>query len=365
LCAGLYHGRENLLRNKAVIYILTALAAPLSFTSGIAAQEDFTHLYALENGATVTVYTPEGILSEMTVRDDAGNLVFYPEGGGLYYLIEDIDDPVIANKGSGEFLPVSEEYIVDALRDIEVPGSVLDMHVDIYILPLPRLFFISSSSSGCRIFMSPGVWEVPASTAAAIAAHEFGHCYQRRYLPEEDVGGWDSYLAIRGLTDEVLFNETGARMYRPSEIFAEDFRLLFGGELASVQGTAENPEIALPADVPGLASFMASLSGGLPAEQPDETFIASAGNYPNPFNPVTTIRATFNGPASGRDVTVSIYAADGSLVRDLGSSSVEGETFEKEWDGLTGTGARASSGIYFYRITAGAESRTGKMILVR
>jgi hypothetical protein len=303
----------------------------------------------------------------MTQRDAAGNLMFYPEGGGSYYLIEDISSPLITNKGAGEFFPMSEELVAQALRDIELDGRTVEMNIDVYILPMPRLYYMSSTSIGCRIFLSPGVWDISPYTVASIVTHEFGHCFQKAYLPAEDTEGWAEYLDIRGLLDDPVYAENSIHMNRPSEIFAEDFRVLFGGEMAVYPGTIENPDLAHPSDVTGLRDYMISLTGT--AAQVDVpaggAVIASVGNYPNPFNPVTTIRASFNGPEISRDVSVSIYAADGSLVRDLWSGTVSQQTFEKSWDGLNDVGSRAASGIYFYRVTAGTEFRTGKMLLVR
>jgi hypothetical protein len=367
LCAGLFCDRENLLKNKVLIYFVLALAAPLSAAPGSLRAEDFTHVYALDNGSTVRVYTPEGILSEMTRRDASGDLVFYPEGGGYYYLIEDISSPLIVNKGAGEFFPMSEEAVMRALREIGIDGRTVDMKIDVYILPMPRLHYMSSTSAGCRIFLSPGVWEVSASTTATVVTHEFGHCFQKAYLPDGDVEGWEEYLGMRGILDDPLYSESSIHMNRPSELFAEDFRILFGGELAVYPGSIENPYLAQPSDVEGLEEFMASLAGApvIAVVSPEDDLIESVGNYPNPFNPVTTIRADFNGPVTGRDISVRIYAADGSLVRDLWAGTISQATFEKTWDGMNDTGTRAASGIYFYRITAGPASRTGKMLLVR
>ena len=366
MCAGLFSGMENLLKNRVVIYILLALAAPLFTAPGTLRAEDFSHLYTLNNGTTVTLYTPEGILSEMTQRDASGNLVFYPEGGGYYYLIEDISCPLIVNKGSGEFFPMSEEVVLDALQEIDLDGRSVDMHIDVYILPMPRLYYMCSTSAGCRIFLSPGVWEVSASTVASVVTHEFGHSFQKAYMPDSDEQGWAIYLGMRGILDNPVYTESAIHMNRPSEIFAEDFRILFGGELAVYPGTIENPNLVQPTEVIGLETFMASLAGDAEVPVPSGgEVIASVGNYPNPFNPVTTIRADFNVPVIGRDVSVRIYAADGSLVKNLWSGTISQQTFEKTWDGMNDHGVRAASGIYFYRVTAGVDSRTGKMLLVR
>lgn len=367
MCAGLFCDWENLLKNRVVIYIILALAAPLFTAPGDLLAEDFSHFYTLNNGSTVTIYTPEGILLEMTQRDIDGNLVFYPEGGGSYYLIESTSSPHIENIGAGEFFPMSEEIILQALHEIDIGGRTVDMHIDIYILPMPRLYYMSSTSTGCRIFLSPGVWEISASTIASVVTHEFGHSFQKAYMPYGDVDGWATYLGIRGILDDPVYSEGAIHMNRPSEIFAEDFRILFGGELAVYPGNIENPNLAQPSDVAGLEDFMASLAGAAAvADIPSGgEVIASVCNYPNPFNPVTTIRADFNGPAIDRVVSVRIYAADGSLVRDLWSGTVSREIFEKTWDGMNEHGVRAASGIYFYRIAVGSDSHTGKMLLVR
>ena len=262
---------------------------------------------------------------------------------------------------------MSEETVMQALREIDIEGRMIDMRIEIYILPMPRAYYLCSTSTGCRIFLSPGVWEISASTTASIVTHEVGHCYQKAFLPYTDLEGWESYLGMRGILDDPVYTENAIHMNRPSEIFAEDFRVLFGGELAVYPGCIENPYLTHPVDVEGLDGFMASLAGpAVEAEVPaGDEIIASIGNYPNPFNPVTTIRASFNGPVNSRNVSVRIYAADGSLVRDLWSGTVSQEIFEKTWDGMNDYGARAASGIYFYRITADSEYRTGKMLLVR
>ena len=50
-------------------------------------------------------------------------------------------------------------------------------------------------------------------------------------------------------------------MNRPHEIFAEDFRALFGGPTANYSGTIENPGLVHPGAVPGLAAFFLNLTG--------------------------------------------------------------------------------------------------------
>ena len=88
-------------------------------------------------------------------------------------------------------------------------------------------------------------------------------------------------------------------------------------------------------------------------------------NYPNPFNPETWIPYQLAEPA---DVTVSIYAADGRLVRtlDVGHQSAglyESRSHAAYWDGRNALGEPVASGVYFYTLTAGDFTATRKMLI--
>ncbi len=85
-------------------------------------------------------------------------------------------------------------------------------------------------------------------------------------------------------------------------------------------------------------------------------------NFPNPFNPQTSIRYTV--PSSGH-VSLRVYDQRGRLVRTL----VDGAQKEGErvvvWDGRADDGARVSSGIYLYQLKAGELVEQHKMTLVK
>lgn len=80
-------------------------------------------------------------------------------------------------------------------------------------------------------------------------------------------------------------------------------------------------------------------------------------NYPNPFNPVTTI--SFEIPKD-EFVELKIYDINGREISTIISSKMESGTYTFNWDA-----AKVSSGIYFYKLTAGDFSETKKMILVK
>lgn len=82
-----------------------------------------------------------------------------------------------------------------------------------------------------------------------------------------------------------------------------------------------------------------------------------APNYPNPFNPSTTIH--FSLPQQAY-VMLKVFDANGSEVATL----VEDEIAAGEHH-VTFTPAAATSGLYFYRITAGKFSQTRKAIFIK
>jgi len=85
-------------------------------------------------------------------------------------------------------------------------------------------------------------------------------------------------------------------------------------------------------------------------------------NFPNPFNPSTTI--SFALPEVGK-VSLNIYNVQGQLVRTLVSGSYEAGIYNLQWDATNDYGVKVSSGIYFYRIQAENYVETRKMTLLK
>ena len=94
---------------------------------------------------------------------------------------------------------------------------------------------------------------------------------------------------------------------------------------------------------------------------------ALLANYPNPFNPETWIPYQL---AKAADVAITIYAADGSVVRtlalghqDVGKYHTRSEA--AYWDGRNALGETVASGVYFYTLTAGEFTATRKMLILK
>ena len=80
-------------------------------------------------------------------------------------------------------------------------------------------------------------------------------------------------------------------------------------------------------------------------------------NFPNPFNPVTTIR--FSLPYSC-DITLKIYNTVGEEVATLVNNELSSGSYKIDWDA-----SNFASGVYFYRLHAGEFTETKKLILLR
>ena len=88
-------------------------------------------------------------------------------------------------------------------------------------------------------------------------------------------------------------------------------------------------------------------------------------NYPNPFNPETWIPYQL---AKSADVTLSIYAVDGRLIRTLTLGHQPAGMYHTKnravyWDGKNQVGEPVASGVYFYTLTAGNFTATRKMLI--
>lgn len=89
------------------------------------------------------------------------------------------------------------------------------------------------------------------------------------------------------------------------------------------------------------------------------------GNYPNPFNPRTEIRYQLPAHPEPRPVRVTIFDLAGRAVALLVDSQQLPGSHGVTWDGNSEAGVPVSSGVYFYRVEAGNETATRKMVLLK
>ncbi|MCD4828061.1 MAG: T9SS type A sorting domain-containing protein [Candidatus Cloacimonetes bacterium] len=103
---------------------------------------------------------------------------------------------------------------------------------------------------------------------------------------------------------------------------------------------------------------------GIGVSVDEETIAALAvlSNYPNPFNPETTIVFSMVEPATA---DLAIYNVRGQRVRHFGAQSYDSGEHRITWNGADDSGRPVASGVYFFKIGSGRYTATKKMILLK
>ena len=115
----------------------------------------------------------------------------------------------------------------------------------------------------------------------------------------------------------------------------------------------------------GLAiKYTTSAADGYTANEDlvEQVQVTNLHNYPNPFNPGTTISFTVNKPGKAK---LNIYNVKGQLVKSLFSGSLIAGEQNFLWDGSDNNGISVGSGIYFYHFEMGNFKSIKKMLLLK
>jgi hypothetical protein len=247
------------------------------------------------------------------------------------------------------YSPMPLDEVVEAVREIGFPLEGLP--IDIVILPAPRIDLPASSAEGRVVLLSPGTCGYPREHVHYIVAHEIGHVLHHLLLPNPDDDLWHRYASLRGIDLEVA-RAASAHAERLDEMFAEDFRVLFGGDLARCGSGVENHSLADPQSVAGLEDFFLSI----PRAWENRLRLYAS---PNPFVERLQVEAfALDGPTEVN--LVAIYDVRGRLLRTIGPDPGAGSAVT--WDGRLDDGAPAAPGVYYAVIAAGASRGITKII---
>jgi len=125
--------------------------------------------------------------------------------------------------------------------------------------------------------------------------------------------------------------------------------------------------LSITSDDPDEQIVYVHLSGaGLPGTGSDDhdipLFTELKGNYPNPFNPTTSIDFALKNSGQTR---LEIFNIKGEKIHTLVNSYLESGNYSYEWDGRDDSDHRTASGIYLYRLKTGNFSTTKKMLMLK
>ena len=98
------------------------------------------------------------------------------------------------------------------------------------------------------------------------------------------------------------------------------------------------------------------------SEATTPTTFSLGANYPNPFNPTTTIPLAV--PAGAKDVDLTIFNVLGQPLRQVWTGPLPAGEHELTWDGRDAQGRPVATGVYVYRLQVGEQTRTRKMVKI-
>lgn len=304
----------------------------------------------VRNAPGIQVIPADEVLRDHVHTSQDGRLwFFHPDGTSTPFVLSTAD-PEILNPGDGSFHPADLTEVVRAIEMI--PASLIgDLQVRVFILPYPRAGLLSSSADDHGIYLTPGVREYTAAQIHFLVGHELGHSYHRAYLPDAEADGWNRYRELRGITDD-RFASNADHAFRPHEIFAEDFRVLFAGALGRGDGNVENREVIRPEGVHGLSKFLAGLSG-------NSIDAVAWLAYPNPLRRGDPLRLRGDAQLAAADAV--LLDVSGREVASL--PIVPG--LAGEWNVEASQLERLSSGAYWIRIRGARSSVTVPLRWIR
>ncbi|MFO7895307.1 MAG: C25 family cysteine peptidase [Candidatus Cloacimonadales bacterium] len=127
----------------------------------------------------------------------------------------------------------------------------------------------------------------------------------------------------------------------------------YSGTVLITSNDENNPTLEIDLDGTGM---------GVSADEMIPLVTELQGNYPNPFNPTTTIRYALS---SVENVNLEIYNIKGQKVKTLVNSEQEAGYHSVTWSGANNHNKQVASGIYFYKFQAGSTVSMRKMIMMK
>jgi hypothetical protein len=254
------------------------------------------------------------------------------------------DEPSFLNEDLGAVRILTGTYY-DDLTGIKVP-RVVATHPALEIGGLEPYVNIDA---GCPTIENLDLVALNTTNPLAVEAFAWavtGGSLAKAGIYNQDPDGNGNASSPGGFTNRTLFNP-----FSYFEVWDAGFgvgdgysyaRRMVGDVLTNLCGFEANGSPDAAGEVP--ASF------------------ALKGNFPNPFNPKTTIRFAL---AANEHVHLSVYDLGGRLVKTLVDEPMTADNHEVVWDGKDNSGARVASGVYFYKLVAGDFNATEKMVMLK
>ncbi len=198
--------------------------------------------------------------------------------------------------------------------------------------------------------------------------------YRFARIPGIDSSGsktiYDALKAARGPNGQQLISEQDSLLFNPNR---NSVRSVLPQQFKDFTPQIDEQLVAVYAEHLPLSDFknntldffeahLTVTAVSEPAGTPLPQAFELPQNYPNPFNPETTVRYQLDQAAT---VELAIFDVSGRRVRTLVHSRQKAGQHSVTWDGRDAHGRAVASGIYLYRLLAGRQVQTRRMVVVR
>lgn len=284
-----------------------------------------------------------------------GETYYSFDTAGLHCVVLDADYTVAPPHRPFDLELPGEDWWV--WQDAWIPQEELDwLAADLAATELPTIVFshqlLNRADSEDHTIKNATVVRGILENAGCVIAHFAGH---------DHAGG---YVEINGIHYIVLEGNVGEGTDPVSQ---NQFVLV---ELDTVASSRDGVSYRLLVTGHGqqgsydivMTDVVAVENPYVPGEQAPAAAFTLDQNFPNPFNPATTIAFDL---ARAEHVSLSVFDMQGRLVRTLVNEARAAGSYNVVWDGAGDDGRRAASGTYVYRLESDSQIQSRTMVLVK
>ncbi len=254
------------------------------------------------------------------------------------------DDPAFLQTQLGGNRILDGTYY-DDLTGVLVP-KVYSTHSALEVGGLQPYFWVDGGCPSIENFDLVEVNPTSSHAVEAMAWENDGGTLAKAGIYNRDPDGDGEITSPGGHTNRTMFNP-----FSYYQVWDAGFGVSSGFDYArQMVGDVLN----------GLCGYANNTTPDAAGTVPSKT--ALVGNFPNPFNPTTTIKFALS---SAENVHLSVYDLSGRTVTTLVNGPMAADHHEIVWNGKDDNGNRVASGVYFYKLTAGDFNATDKMVMLK
>ena len=273
----------------------------------------------------------------------------------------------LAQASGSEAQVIFYHYDFSEQIDLEQMGIEMALYGHIHsnsgsITSPPFNLATESTCDGNRAYRVINVSDESLEPTNTIYAGWNGEELIATFTPENN-GSADSLLCFIENSQSLSFTDAQLKFIMP--INAEEY-LVYNGTLTQIDDSAEFAVCYVSIDIPANGNTSVSVVADFNAST--ENIIVPQDlqltNYPNPFNPTTTIY--FETTNLHENTRIDIYNLKGQKVKSfLFNQFTNSQIHQIVWDGTDDNSIEVSSGIYFIKLKSGDQERSKKIMLLK